>query len=60
MTNQSNAFFTPTQLANLLQVKRQTVYAWIKTGKLTVRRAGKGIRIDAHELETFLRSAPLD
>jgi excisionase family DNA binding protein len=47
-------FYTPRQIAELLQVRRRTVYIWIKDKKLSAVKAGKRVRIHKQALEEFL------
>jgi putative molybdopterin biosynthesis protein len=46
--------YTPNQLADLLQVTRRTVYAWIREKRLAAVRAGNRIRIRRGAVEAFL------
>lgn len=51
--------FTPKQVADLVGVDRQTVYRWIKSGRLTAARPtgagpGRAIRIPATEVRAML------
>jgi excisionase family DNA binding protein len=49
-------FYTPEQVAALLQVKRATVYGWIRTKKLAARKAGRKVyRITPTDIEEFLK-----
>jgi excisionase family DNA binding protein len=49
-------YYTPTQIAAILQVQRRTVYAWIKDDKLAAVRAGNRVRVNQQALDDFLRS----
>ncbi len=46
-------FYKVGEIAELLKVTRQTVYNWIRAGKLKAERFGNSIRISAEELERF-------
>lgn len=56
-THQLPPFLTAAQVADLLQVKRQTVYAWIRDGRLQGARlpGGSGIRVARTAYETFVQ-----
>lgn len=45
---------TVTDVAATLKVSARTLYRWIKSGELPVRRLGRSIRIDRRELDRFL------
>ncbi len=45
---------TPDQAAAYLQVNRETVYRYIRDGKLAASRLGRGYRISRRSLETLL------
>ena len=47
---------TVEQVAQLTQVKRQTVYAWIKSGRLQALRAGQRILTTREALATFIEN----
>jgi excisionase family DNA binding protein len=49
-------FYTPTQIADILQVQRRTVYIWIRDKKLSAVRAGKIVRIHKQAFDEFLTS----
>ena len=52
---------TPGQAAEYLQVNRETVYRYIRTGKLVASRLGKAYRIPKRSLDLLLwttRTAP--
>ena len=51
---QPHIFYTPAQIAELLQVQRRTVYIWIRESKLLAVRAGNRVRIRKEALEEFL------
>lgn len=48
-------YLTPAQVADLLQVTRRTVYAWIKSGRLPAYKAGNVVRIRCEDIEAFLK-----
>jgi excisionase family DNA binding protein len=48
-------YYTPTQIAAILQVQRRTVYCWIKAEKLAAVRAGNRVRVHREALDDFLR-----
>ena len=53
-------FVSPTEVAKLLSVTRQTVYNWINSGKLKSARFSKGcVRIPVKELKEFIKKASL-
>ncbi|HET7037934.1 MAG TPA: helix-turn-helix domain-containing protein [Thermomicrobiaceae bacterium] len=47
---------TPEQVADYLQVSRETVYRLIRSGELAAVRIGRTYRIPHAELQAFLRS----
>jgi len=47
---------TVEQVAQLTQVKRQTVYAWIKSGRLQALRAGQRILTTREALAKFIEN----
>lgn len=51
-------FYTPSEIADLLQVKERTVSDWIRAGKLTASKLGgsKVIRVSDIDLNTFYES----
>ncbi len=49
--------YTAQQVADLLQVERQTIYAWIRNSQLPARKAGKMIRITAESVDKFLKES---
>ena len=46
--------FTPEQAAAYLQVNRETIYRYIREGKLVASRLGRGYRIPKSSLELLL------
>ncbi len=49
--------FTPQEVADLLKIKKNTVYELIKRGELKCRKIGKQFRIRKDELEEYLNTA---
>ena len=52
---ENNDFYTVEQVAELLKVHWQTVLNYIKGGKLTAVRLGKGYRISKDALNQFIK-----
>jgi len=50
------AFVTVRETCALLKVSRQTVYEWMKSGKLKAVKAGRLVRIRVEDLESFLKA----
>jgi len=50
-----NGILTVRQIAEKLQVNAETVYRWLRDGKLTGYRANRLWRIGESDLETFLK-----
>jgi len=50
----TNRFYTVQEVMSLLKVCDETVYRWIKTGKIKATRIGKDWRIDAGDLDKKL------
>lgn len=48
-------YYTTEQIAEKLQVEIQTILRYIRAKKLVALRLGKGYRIAAKDLETFLK-----
>jgi len=48
--------YTPTEVADLLQVTRRSIYNWIKKKKLAAVRAGNRVRIHPTAVEAFLKT----
>lgn len=48
-------FFTPTEVADKFKVKRQTVYKWMKEGKLSYVFVGSDRRITKRAIDDFVR-----
>ncbi len=48
-------FYTPEQLAELLQVSKPAIYKWAQEGRIKAVRIGRTVRIPASEVERLLR-----
>jgi excisionase family DNA binding protein len=48
-------FLTVPEIAKVLKVNKMTIYRYIKAGKITAYKVGKGFRINKKELENFLK-----
>ena len=55
-------YYTPDEVADLLKVRRLTVYRWIDTGKLSAKKIGRGLRIAESDLAVFIdtQGEPMD
>jgi len=49
-------FYTPEQIAQLLQVNVVTVHRWLRDGKLKSVKLGRLWRVSASNLEEFVHS----
>ena len=47
---------TVTEVSNVLRVRKETVYAWIKDGELASIRLDRVIRIDERDLDDFIKA----
>ena len=47
-------FYTPVQVAELMQVDRSTVYKWIRAGDLEVLRRSRFTRVSDSALQRFV------
>lgn len=55
MNNRTDKFFTPEQIASLLQVNVVTVRRWLRSGRLQGHHLGRKLwRISSSQLEEFL------
>lgn len=54
MKKETKAYYTPTELADLLSVNVMTIYRYIKAGRLVAHKIGKEYRIDHAEFERFM------
>jgi excisionase family DNA binding protein len=48
-------FYTPEQLAELLQVSKPAIYKWAQEGRIQVVRIGRTVRIPAAEVARLIR-----
>ena len=60
MFNEKDKLYTTTEVAEMLQVRLQTIGNWCRTGKLKAKRVGRGWRIPASELSNFMNIEPGD
>lgn len=49
--------YTPEEVAKILRISRFTVYEMIKRGDLTAYRIGRKVRIEAPDLEVYIRNS---
>jgi excisionase family DNA binding protein len=54
MNNQTREVFTPEQAADYLQVHRETVYRYIRQGKLVASKLGRTYRVPKRSLDLLL------
>lgn len=54
MTNKTREVFTPEQAADYLQVHRETVYRYIRQGKLVASKLGRSYRVPKRSLDLLL------
>lgn len=54
MQEQSREVFTPEQAAEYLQVSRETIYRYIRSGKLVASKLGRTYRVPKRSLELLL------
>jgi excisionase family DNA binding protein len=54
MKEKSREVYTPEQAAEYLQVSRETIYRYIRTGKLVASKLGRTYRVPKRSLELFL------
>jgi excisionase family DNA binding protein len=47
-------FLTPKEVADRLKVDRNTIYLWVKAGKLPASRFGRHVRIPASAVAALL------
>jgi putative molybdopterin biosynthesis protein len=47
-------FYTPQEIADLLLLKKTTIYSYIRDGKLTAAKFGKEYRISEEDLQAFI------
>jgi excisionase family DNA binding protein len=56
MIAQSSEIFTPEQAADYLQVDRETIYRYIRDGKLVASKLGRAYRIPKRSIDLLLWS----
>lgn len=57
MSNDELQFYTPEQVAKILQVNPESVRRYVRSGKLkAIKLGGKFIRIEKKDLEDFIAS----
>lgn len=54
MTEQTREIFTPEQAADYLQVNRETIYRYIRDGKLVASKLGRAYRVPKRSLDLLL------
>jgi len=54
MAEQTRDVFTPEQAADYLQVNRETIYRYIRDGKLVASKLGRAYRVPRRSLELLL------
>ena len=52
-------FYTPSEVAKLLKVSKQTVWAWTRSGQLRSLRFGRAVRVPRSDLEALLEKGGL-
>ncbi len=57
MKKEPKAYYTPTDLAELLSVNVMTIYRYIKARRLVAHKIGKEYRIGHAEFERFMAKA---
>ena len=50
-------FYTPQEVADLLKLRVETVYEYVRAGKLSAARLGNRYRINKTDLDSFLEKA---
>ena len=50
---------TPEQVAEILKVRKDTVYSWIRAGKLPAAKLSNRYRIAEEDLEAFVEKAKI-
>ena len=54
MTDQTREIYTPEQAAEYLQVNRETIYRYIRDGKLVASKLGRAYRVPKRSLDLLL------
>jgi excisionase family DNA binding protein len=49
-------FYTPSQIAQMLQMNVLTVYGFIKKNQLAAVKIGRSYRVEQRDLEQFLKT----
>ena len=57
VTNETDAFLTPTEAADRLRVSKMTVYRLIHGGHLPAVQIGKAFRIRTSDLDAYVEAA---
>jgi excisionase family DNA binding protein len=57
MSTQQRDFWTPEQVADYLQLNRETIYRYIREGRLDAYKFGRHYRIARESVDTFLDGA---
>ena len=52
-------YYTPDEIAELLQMHPKTIRRYIREGKLKATKIGKGWRVSGHDLTVFAEGMPL-
>ena len=52
-------YYTPDEIAELLQMHPKTIRRYIREGKLKATKIGKGWRVSGHDLTVFAERMPL-
>lgn len=53
--NMDKEFYTPEEVAEILQLHQQTILLYIKSGKLPAMRLNKGYRVKKTDLDFFIQ-----
>ncbi len=51
---EDNKLYTPSEVAEVLRITKESVYYYIKTGRLKAKRVGKSWRILGKDLNEFI------
>ena len=57
VTEVSDTYYKPDEVATLLKVTKQAVYNWINEGRLKAVKAGRATRVSREALAEFLEPA---
>ena len=58
LRNADDAYLSVTKAARVADVAPGTIRTWIRTGRLTAKRAGRVLRVSRTELERFMEGTP--